>query len=69
VIVSAVGTLYYQFGSGMTMNCEMQFVLDCCKKITGCRGIPVVINAYGIDVSDLLVEPSLAETNLPYLCK
>jgi len=67
MLFSAVGTPLYEFGCSIPVNCEMQFVLDFCRKLAGCRGIPVVIDACGIYVGDLLVEPSLAEADLPDL--
>ena len=51
----------------MTGNGPMKFVLDHFVKIVGVLGLRVVVDAtLGVDVSDLLVEASLAGSDLLY---
>ena len=53
------------FCCGFPRNSPVEFILDACKKMFGNVGLCIVICRQGINISDFLVQSSLAHSDFP----
>ena len=64
--LGAVGTAVYDLGGGMMGDRIVELILHRCEKLLCDGAFHIVVGAaLGIDVRDLLVEPSLAGPDVP----
>ena len=61
----SIGTLINQFGSGMSVNCIMEFILHFGKELNGRRSIGIVVHTGSVNVGDLLVKTAFTQAYLP----
>lgn len=65
MILLRIGTGNNQLCRSMSVNREVHLILNCRVEALGCQGSSVVIQSCCIKIGDLLIEFTLADTNLP----